>query len=53
MHSKLQPPDDRDNWPNTVRRIVEIATESWEKLAMVSILLLVLAVVGAAWNWWN
>lgn len=41
----------KDTWAGTVRRIVEIATESWKKLVMVSILLLILSIVGVAWGW--
>jgi hypothetical protein len=46
-----RPPGDTYTWAGTVRHIVEIATESWENLVMVSILLLVLAIVGVAWVW--
>ena len=34
-----RPPDDKDTWAGTVLHIVEIATESWKKFIMVSILL--------------
>ena len=44
-------PSDKDTWAGTVGHIVEIATESWKKLVMVSTLLLVLAIVGVAWGW--
>ncbi|MGH3222059.1 MAG: hypothetical protein ACRDPY_25730 [Streptosporangiaceae bacterium] len=46
-----RPPGDKDTWAGTVGHLVEIATESWKKLVMVSILLLVLALVGVAWGW--
>jgi hypothetical protein len=52
MGSELKRPrDDAGTWAVAALRIVEIATESWRKLAMISILLLVLAIVGVAWGW--
>jgi hypothetical protein len=38
-------------WAGVASQLVQIASESWPKLARICILLLVIAIVGAAW-WW-
>lgn len=50
----VQKPDERqdaDTWPGVASRLLDAVLDDWRKLAHACVLLVFLALVGAAW-WW-